>query len=120
MAAVAHDGRCKCLEEFGAGFQRFADGFRAARVVIAGMHAILIYGRGGAHDAERIEEMDGMALLGEANCGGCAVDSRPCHRDLRAHEVPLATLLNGFQKSSRLRCRDAATAEVVRKNDNKK
>ena len=79
MLAVSDDGRFEGLDELSASFHRFPDGFRAARIMVAGMNAILIDGRCGAHNAERIEEMNVMALFGKPDCRRRAVNS--CSRN---------------------------------------
>jgi hypothetical protein len=81
MAAGAHDGRGVGGGEFGAGFQSFGDGFRAARVVVARVDAKLIDGGGGAKDSQRIEEFDVVAAFGEADGDGRAVDAGAANGD---------------------------------------
>ena len=75
MLAVADDGRFEGLDELRAGFHRFPDGFRAARIMVAGMNAILIDGRRTAHDAEGIEEVNVVAVFGKPDRRRRAVDT---------------------------------------------
>ena len=81
MLATAHDGGRESGGEFGARFERFLNGFRAAGIVVAGVDAKLVDGGSGAQNAERIEKLDAMAAFGEADGDGGAVDSRAADRD---------------------------------------
>src|SRR5207245_5936511 len=56
VLCVAHNRRRKRIHEFRARFQRFADRFRAARIVIAGVNPELIDGRRSVEDSEWIKQ----------------------------------------------------------------
>ena len=53
----------------------FPNRLGAAGIVISGMNAELIDARRGVQNAERIKEMDLVALFGQADGGGGAVNS---------------------------------------------
>jgi len=98
VPAVSNDCRFERLNELGARFERFPYGFRASRIMIAGVNAILIDGRGSAHDAERIEKVNAVTLFYQANGRGCAVDSRSGNGDFCSHE-PLCRMFVPFGAS---------------------
>lgn len=86
VGAIANDGGRESLEKFGASFERFLDGLRAAGIVIAGVDAKLIDGGSSAKNAEGVEKMDGVAAPGEAD-GDCrAVNSGAGNGDFQRHE----------------------------------
>ena len=87
VPAVSNNGRFECPDEFGARFQRLLDGFRAARIVVTGMHAILIDGRRRAHDAKGIEKMDDVALLGKPDRRRRTVNSRSRNSNSCSHQL---------------------------------
>src|SRR5215470_4053490 len=85
MPAVANDCRFERADELCASLQSFLDRFRAARVMIARVDAILIDRGSGAQDAERIEQADRLALLGQPNSHRRPINPRTYHRYFGAH-----------------------------------
>ncbi len=65
--------------------ERFLDGFRASRVVISRMHAVLIDGRSGTQNSERIEKFHAVAALGEPHRDRRPVNSSPRNGNPGAH-----------------------------------
>ena len=87
VAAVANNCGCKRFQELSAGFQGFADRLRAARVVVARMNALLIDGRSGAKNTERVEEMHVVALLRQTDCDCGSIDPSPRNSNICAHTL---------------------------------
>src|SRR5690242_1251633 len=90
MAAVSNDRRFECADELSSSLERFLNCFQAARVVISRVHAILIDCRGGAQNAQRIEEPHAVPLLGKPNRYGRPIDTCPRNRNSYTHVHPTA------------------------------
>src|SRR5690242_11160079 len=90
VTAVSNDRGLESGDELGARLQRFLYRFQAPRIMIPRMHAILIDCRGRPQNSQRIEQPDFVALLRQPNRYGRSIDSRPRHRNFRAHLPPAA------------------------------
>ncbi len=89
VAAVANDRAGKFAREFGASFGDFVYRFSAARIVVAGVDAILVDCGSGTQNSDRVEQFDDVTGFGEANGSRCAVNACSGYRDPGPH-VPLS------------------------------
>ncbi len=86
VQGVADNRRRKGLHELRLGLVRLKNGLRAPGIVITGMYAVLVDSRRGPQNTKRVEEMDLVPGLGEANRDRCAVNAGAGHGNSGLHD----------------------------------